>query len=585
MLEGEAAFLDALPCAQMYEQSFMHRDHVTLVAAARSGFFISASQDGHIKLWKKQARGVEFVKHFRAHLSPVAALAVSPSGRYCATVAGDRALKLFDVVNFDMVTMIKLGFAPGQVCFAGRDSDVQLRVAVADAEGAVHVLDALSGGAEPVAVVRAHRRPVSAMAYNPQHNCVVSADAGGKIEYWDCDSFRFPKEAVSFSSKLDTDLFALAKRRACVHHLAMSPEGDQFVARTSDHHVYVFRFGTGKLRRDYDESLLASGELMASGDPRFHVDALDRGRRLAVEKDMMQSPAAAYLNATFDQTGHFVLYATPLGIKVVNILTNRVCQVLGKVEDGQRFLAVALFQGSAAPQKRLRGAGSMAKAAEPDPTLMCCALNHDRVYLFSRHEPRDEAETGGAGRDVFNEKPKAEDIMAARALEGEADGAGGGATSLPRGAVLHTNKGDVHLKLCADECPKTVENFVGHSKAGFYQGLTFHRVIKGFMIQGGCPLGDGTGGQSIWGGEFEDEFHRDLRHDRPFILSMANAGPNTNGSQFFITTAACPWLDNKHTVFGRVLKGADVVQAIENSPVGANDKPLTDIKIVSITLK
>ena len=103
------------------------------------------------------------------------------------------------------------------------------------------------------------------------------------------------------------------------------------------------------------------------------------------------------------------------------------------------------------------------------------------------------------------------------------------------------------------------------------------------MVQTGDPLGDGTGGESIWGREFEDEIHPDLRHDRPYTLSMANAGPNTNGSQFFVTTVPTPWLDGKHTVFGRVTKGMDVVYAIERVKVDQGDKPLEDIKIQSIT--
>lgn len=129
-------------------------------------------------------------------------------------------------------------------------------------------------------------------------------------------------------------------------------------------------------------------------------------------------------------------------------------------------------------------------------------------------------------------------------------------------ATIETSKGTIKLVLYFDKTPKTCANFEKLAKSGFYNGLTFHRVIPDFMIQGGCPKGDGTGGP---GYQFEDEFRADLKHDGPGVLSMANSGPNTNGSQFFITHVATPWLDNKHTVFGRVTAGQDVVNAIRQN--------------------
>ncbi len=126
-------------------------------------------------------------------------------------------------------------------------------------------------------------------------------------------------------------------------------------------------------------------------------------------------------------------------------------------------------------------------------------------------------------------------------------------------ATIKTNKGVITLELYDDKTPKTVGNFEKLAGEGFYNGLKFHRVIDEFMVQTGCPLGTGTGDP---GYKFEDEFHPELRHDGPGILSMANAGPNTNGSQFFITHVATPWLDNKHSVFGKVTDGMDVVNSI-----------------------
>ena len=131
-------------------------------------------------------------------------------------------------------------------------------------------------------------------------------------------------------------------------------------------------------------------------------------------------------------------------------------------------------------------------------------------------------------------------------------------------ATITTNKGVIKIQLHSDKTPKTVGNFEDLANKGFYNGLKFHRVIADFMIQGGCPQGTGTGGP---GYQFEDEFHPDLRHSGPGVLSMANAGPNTNGSQFFITHVATPHLDGKHSVFGQVTEGQDVVDAIATNDV------------------
>lgn len=127
-------------------------------------------------------------------------------------------------------------------------------------------------------------------------------------------------------------------------------------------------------------------------------------------------------------------------------------------------------------------------------------------------------------------------------------------------AIFETSRGTIRIELFDDKTPNTVGNFEKLCEKNYYDGLTFHRVIPDFMIQGGCPEGTGTGGP---GYKFDDEFHPDLRHDAPGVLSMANAGPNTNGSQFFITHVACPHLDGRHSVFGKVLEGQDIVDSIE----------------------
>jgi cyclophilin family peptidyl-prolyl cis-trans isomerase len=152
-------------------------------------------------------------------------------------------------------------------------------------------------------------------------------------------------------------------------------------------------------------------------------------------------------------------------------------------------------------------------------------------------------------------------------------------------AVIKTNMGTIDVELFSKETPKTVENFVGLAKKGYYNGVIFHRVIDDFMIQGGDPTGTGRGGVSFWGGKFQDEIVPSLVFDKTGLIAMANSGPNTNGSQFFITLVPTPWLNGHHTIFGKVIGGMDVVKAIGKVPKNKMDRPLKDVVIESITIE
>ncbi|KAG8884819.1 hypothetical protein FRB98_002145 [Tulasnella sp. 332] len=344
VLPHERLFLDHLPSADRYSKSFMHRDVLNFVTVTKKDFIITTSVDGHLKLWQKQTEGIEFVKHYRAHMSPIVHVSASADGTLFASVAEDGSAKVFDVINFD---------------------------------------------------------------------------EGGFVEYWRPEEpWDAPKNVRGlWEFKASTDLYHFKKTKNIPTSIAFSPNSSHFVTIAfPSRHINIFNFLTGKLTRTYDESLAAIQEMQQAGTAVYKVDDMEFGRRLAVERELEKDERAwRTMRAVWDESGNFVIYPTLLGIKVVNMVTNRVARLLGKDETG-RWLNLSLYQG--APSK------------------------------------------------------------------------------------------------------------------------------KG-------------------------------------VSTVANAGPGTNGSQFFITTTVCPWLDNKHTIFGRALTGLEVVHNIENVRTSKTDKPFEDIKIVN----
>ena len=407
-------------------------------------------------------------------------------------------------------------------------------LAVSEESG--HIIKIYDGRGESQSPIRIlsdlHRSAVTVMAYNNEHDCVVSADEAGMIEYWTPGGSYDKPESV-WQYKSSTDLFEFKKSKSRPTSMTVSPSCSQFATFSfPDRKIRIFDFSTGKLHRIYDESIAAITDMQQAGTALQKLEDVEFGRRLAVERELENPALQNKINVIFDESSNFIIYGSILGTKVINTLTNRVVKVFGK-DEPFRALNLALYQGQ--PQKKEVVTISMAASANPllqeaeerDPMLVVTASGKVRFYLFTNEE-----EISKSTRDIQNEKPK--QLGATKQVEARSAETGSA-------AILHTTYGDIHIRLFPEAAPKAVENFVTHSKNGYYNNTVFHRVIRKFMIQCGDPLGDGTGGESIWGKEFEDEFST-LKHDKPYTVSMANAGPNTNGSQFFITTEKTPWL-------------------------------------------
>ncbi|TGO68089.1 hypothetical protein BOTNAR_0030g00110 [Botryotinia narcissicola] len=575
-LPYEKLYISALPTSARYSKSLMHKEQISFVTMTPlTDFLITSSVDGVVKFWKKGGDGIEFVKEFRTHIGEIKSVSISADGRSFATAGADKTIKIFDVITFDLLSMLTLEFTPKCVCWVhGRGASLPMLAVSDEVNHTIRIYDGRGENQEPIHTISGlHRSVVSLMAYNDAYNCVISADENGMIEYWRPGG-NYEKPDNVFEYKSSTNLFEFKKAKSTPTSLTISPTGSQFATVSfPDRKVRVFDFPTGKLYRTYDESLQVIEEMQQAGTSLKKLEDLEFGRRLATEREIETPTLRNKANVIFDETGHFIIYGSILGAKVLNTYTNRVVKVYGG-DENFRPLNISIYQGQ--PQKKGVTTIAMAASNNPllqeselrDPILFATGVGKVRFYMFTNDEEVSKSE-----RDVQNEKPT--NTNGKKLAEAKAAETG-------TAAVIHTTYGDIHIRLFPDAAPKAVENFVTHSKQGYYNNTIFHRVIRKFMIQCGDPLGDGTGGESIWGKEFADEFSS-LRHDKPYTVSMANAGPNSNGSQFFITTEKTPWLDNKHTIFGRAIQGLDVIHKIENTRV-YKEKPEEDIKILNIDI-
>lgn len=529
VLPYEKLYLAAIPTSTRYSRSLMHKEQLLFATwTPLTEFLITSSVDGVVKFWKKIAQGIEFVKEFRAHDGEIKAVAVSQDGRSFATAGADETIKIFDVITFDLLCMITLTYVPKSVCWVHKKGASFPQLAVSeDSKPLIHIYDGRGDNGEPLHTIKGlHRQPVHLMAFNNSYDCVVSADESGMVEYWR-PSGNYEKPDNVFEFKSSTNLFEFKKAKSVPSCLTISPNGQSLATLSfPDRKIRIFDFASGKLHRTYDESLQAMEEMQQAGSASQKLEHVEFGRRLAQERDIESQALKSKSNVIFDETGNFLIYGSMLGIKVLNTYTNRLVRVYGK-DENLRAVNLSLYQGQ--PQKKGITSVEMGASSNPllqesearDPILVATAVGKVRFFMFT-----NEQDISKSTRDVQNEKP----TMLGHKKEVNAK-----KTETGGAAVLHTTYGDIHVRLFPDAAPRAVENFVTHAKQGYYNNTIFHRVIRKFMIQCGDPLGDGTGGESIWGREFEDEFSS-LKHDKPYTVSMANAGPNTNGSQFFITT-------------------------------------------------
>ena len=596
----EDTCLNYLPTTNNYSLSYLQSDIIdNIFCTNKTDFIFTTSYDGVIQFWKKLPKGIEFVKKFKAHLNKITGTSINKNGNLlCTCSQKDLFIKIFDIINFDLFDYIQLNYYPSLCEYIIADEkSMNNIIAISEKDkGIIHVYD--TNKKKEISLVTIHNNSIiTGLKFNFKYNICLSTSNLGLIEYWsksinntnkndlnnfiygndndnineiidDSISFDFPKHSIKFKFKSQTDLFKLydKNKKNSILNLTLSPRNNYFGVTDKLKNIYIFHFLTAKI-------------VYTITDNTYIYEDNDT-KEENIEKDIEKYIDIQYQpNVQFDESEKYLYYPCWEGIKLVNMKTKELVKILGKKEK-LRFISICLYQGESQRNKtgiitetKMRNEDNINADKIIDPLLIANAYKSNRFFIFSKNEPDNKIKRDMMNEDIDELKNKA-NINAKNAKNKDI-------IDLPEKAVIDTTKGEIFIKLYVNECPKTTKNFITLGKRGYYDGLIFHRVIKNFMIQTGDPKGNGTGGESIYGKPFKDEFNENLKHEA-FMVSMANAGPDTNGSQFFITTVPCHWLDNKHTVFGKVYDGSDVVKVIEDTKVDKNNKPYEDIKIVTI---
>eukprot|EP00178_Gracilaria_changii_P013439 TRINITY_DN37_c0_g1_i4.p1 TRINITY_DN37_c0_g1~~TRINITY_DN37_c0_g1_i4.p1 ORF type:complete len:664 (+),score=100.60 TRINITY_DN37_c0_g1_i4:52-1992(+) len=594
-----------LPHGPLYRRSYMMR-HPVQCAMASSSRIVVAGLDASLTFWarsttppssptsqralhqragerEREAANVSgdklhFVKRLLAHKAPLLATGLSRRADELLTIsAADGTLKLFSTLTFELLHVHTLSFEVGTVLL-----HIELRsmpIALVSHKQSPNVacfsLPELQHRCD---LPTPHAKPLTLATYNHTYSAVISIDEANVIDYWaikrDGSSFQLSEQIpqLQFRSKLRTQLFYFASKAIVATALGVSPRGSHFAVVEQQNRIHVYHFLTGHRQSMIDLSL--SSIRAAVKDNTYEAFGLNHRHfedRLATEALFQKhQQLRAQNNIVFDETGQYVLYATVLGVHMIHVSSSNTVFIFGLNEYRYRFVNVSICAADTIEHEN-------AVPTSMPPLVVASAFNSQRIFLFG------QGEVSMKGRDVMNEPLYTDSPSPAAPVATQISNENPLPEQLAKQVTLHTSLGDISLQLFAHQTPKTVHNFTTHARNGYYDGVIFHRVIRGFMVQTGDPDGDGTGGESIWGTEFEDEIHASLKHEVG-TLSMANAGPNTNGSQFFITCEATPHLNGKHTVFGKVTKGMTVVKQIEAVKTDKHDKPVDEIRIESISV-
>ena len=543
------ALLSHLPSSEMYFRSYMHVDQVLFCACSEQyNFFMTMSVVGTLQFWHKTETDIEFVRKINTRDGPFNSYSVSHDGKYIATGSKNGRICIFDIISFDLITRYDYSVpSPVTVCFLhDRDVPIYELAFTFEDKNEINVINAFENvkkdeNPEIIRKLNIHYSGITCMGLIDSLSCVISCDKEGLINFWKCDG-KEPK--FNYKMKLDTDLFIFAGKLTIVS-IAISKNGKYFAACASDWNIYVFDIQNGKLIRVILENIDMDVE-------NYGIEADDFNARVAADKQYKNN--YTYFNAQFDESGKIIVVPSIFGIKFIDIKSGVLLRIIGRVEKHERYNSLAMLQST-----------------EP-PMLIATAFDRQRFYLYTNKSPESPK------RDVYNEKASKEKLQQTvqqRKIN---------PVKMSTIATLHTTMGSIKFEMFINECPLTVENFVTHARRGYYDNIRIHRVVRDFCIQTGDPTGTGIGGESIWGGTFEDEIPPNGHlFDKEGMIGMANSGKNTNGSQFFITTVPTPHLNGKHTCWGRVIEGMENIHMMELVDVDPYHHPKQEIKLINIS--